>query len=63
MPWDAKHLRLGIKAAGIGLWSWNVDTDDLTLDERAFDLWGLPASAMCVSKTFPATSIPQIATG
>src|SRR5471032_1735334 len=45
MPWDAKHLRLAIKAAGVGLWSWNVDTDNLTLDERAFDLWSLPASA------------------
>jgi two-component sensor histidine kinase len=45
MAWDAKHLRLAIKAAGVGLWSWNVDTDNLTLDERAFDLWGLPASA------------------
>ncbi len=43
MPWDAKHLRLAIKAAGVGLWSWNVDTNDLTLDERAFDLWGLQA--------------------
>jgi two-component sensor histidine kinase len=45
MPWDAKHLHLAIKAAGVGLWSWNVDTDHLTLDEFAFHLWGLPASA------------------
>ncbi len=45
MPWDAKHFRQAIKAAGVGLWSWNVDTNNLTLDERAFDLWGLPARA------------------
>jgi two-component sensor histidine kinase len=45
MPWDAKRLRLAIKAAGVGLWSWNVDTDQLAMDERAFDLWGLPVDA------------------
>ncbi len=40
--WDAKHLRLATDAAGIGLWSWNVDTDKITMDERAFELWGVP---------------------
>lgn len=39
--WDAKHLRLAIDAAGVALWSWNVDSDRLTLDERSFELWGL----------------------
>jgi two-component sensor histidine kinase len=39
--WDAEHLRLAIKAAGVALWSWHVDTDDFRMDERAFDLWGL----------------------
>jgi PAS domain-containing protein len=42
--WDAKHLRLAIEAAGVALWSWNVDTDRLTLDHRAYDLWGVPKS-------------------
>ncbi len=41
--WDAKRLRLGIEAAGVALWSWNVDTDQLTMDERSYDLWGLPS--------------------
>lgn len=41
--WDAKHLRLATDAAGIGLWSWNVDTDKITMDERAFDMWGVPS--------------------
>lgn len=40
--WDAKHLRLATDAAGVGLWSWNVDTDKITMDERAFDIWGVP---------------------
>lgn len=29
-------------AASVALWSWNVDSDQLTMDERAFELWGLP---------------------
>jgi two-component sensor histidine kinase len=43
--WAAKHLRLAIGAAGVALWSWNVDDDAFTMDERAFALWGLPPSA------------------
>jgi two-component sensor histidine kinase len=40
--WDEKHLRLGVKAAGIALWSWHVDTDQLTMDEIGYDLWTVP---------------------
>jgi two-component sensor histidine kinase len=40
MPvWQEKHLRAATHAAGVALWSWNVDTDAITLDERAYDLW------------------------
>lgn len=42
--WDSAHLRLAIAAAGVALWSWNVDTNRFTMDERAFDLWGVPLS-------------------
>jgi two-component sensor histidine kinase len=42
--WDAGHLRLAIAAAGVALWSWNVDTNRFTMDERAFRLWGVPLS-------------------
>jgi PAS domain-containing protein len=42
--WDPAHLRLAIAAAGVALWSWNVDTNRLTMDERAFELWGVPVS-------------------
>jgi two-component sensor histidine kinase len=42
--WDAAQLRLAISAAGVALWSWNVDTNRFTMDERAFDLWGVPLS-------------------
>ncbi len=40
--WTEKHLRLAIAAAGVALWSWNVDSDKLTMDESAYELWGLP---------------------
>ena len=43
--WDAGHLRLAIAAAGVALWSWNVDTNRFAMDERAFRLWGVPLSA------------------
>lgn len=40
--WSERHLRLAIAAAGVSLWSWNVDNDRLTMDERAHKLWALP---------------------
>jgi two-component sensor histidine kinase len=40
--WQPKNLIRAIEAAGVTLWSWNVDTDALTMDERAYDLWGVP---------------------
>jgi len=40
--WDERHLRLGIEAAGIALWSWNVDSDMLTMDDIGYDLWAVP---------------------
>ena len=39
--WGPRHLRLAIDAAGVALWSWNVDTDKITMDDHAFALWGL----------------------
>ncbi len=40
--WDVRHLRLAVTAAGVALWSWNVDTDKLTMDGLAYHLWGVP---------------------
>jgi two-component sensor histidine kinase len=42
MPvWHEKHLRAATTAAGVALWSWNVDTDAITMDERAYELWDI----------------------
>lgn len=40
--WQADDLRRAIRAAGVALWSWNVDDDSLKMDEQAFQLWGVP---------------------
>src|SRR4051794_40362649 len=40
MPlWQEKHLRAATRAAGVALWSWNVDTDAVSMDEPAYELW------------------------
>lgn len=56
MPTDApehvmnlEQLQRALAAAGVALWTWNVDTDKLTMDDAAFDLWGVPR---CKSVTF-----------
>ena len=44
LRWDEAQLRHAIEAAGVALWSWNVDDDAFAMDERAFALWGLTRS-------------------
>jgi two-component sensor histidine kinase len=39
--WRERHLRAATRAAGVALWSWNVDTDAIVLDDVAYDLWGV----------------------
>jgi len=42
--WSATALRRAISAAGVALWSWNVQTDAFAMDERGFELWAVPHS-------------------
>lgn len=45
MPrWEEKHLRAATHAAGVALWAWNVETDTINMDERAYDLWEISKS-------------------
>lgn len=37
--WGVKDLRRANVAAGVALWSWDVDTDRITMDEHGFRLW------------------------
>lgn len=39
--WTTEALRLAIEAAGVALWSWNVETDTLDLDNAARRLWNV----------------------
>ncbi len=41
LDWDLEHLRAAIDAAGVGLWWWNVETDDIAMDSAAYVLWDL----------------------
>ncbi len=50
MPiWREKHLRAATRAAGVALWSWNVETDAIAMDEMAYDLWAVPKDAQELS--------------
>ena len=40
--WDGRRLRMATEAAGVALWSWNTETDEIELDDRACALWGVP---------------------
>ncbi len=40
--WEPRNLVRAIEAAGVALWSWNVDTDAIAMDEHSYELWGVP---------------------
>jgi len=40
--WEVKNLKRALHAAGVALWSWGVESDAFAMDEKAFELWGLP---------------------
>ena len=61
--WSIEHLNLAIKAAGIALWSWNVDTDRLELDARARELWDLPDGSSVTFEDLSEHIHPRTATG
>ena len=42
LVWDAERLRIATDAAGVALWSWDVDTGEIAMDERAHSIWGVP---------------------
>ncbi|MFN4155327.1 MAG: sensor histidine kinase [Paracoccaceae bacterium] len=40
--WGQDDLRRAVDAAGVAMWSWNVDTDSLAMDPRGYELWDVP---------------------
>ncbi len=43
---DAERLRLALEAARLGDWSWDADTDVLTLSPRAAEIFGIPPGSV-----------------
>ena len=43
--WDVAQLRLAVEAAGVALWAWNVDSNQLIMDKAGCDLWCVPDSS------------------
>jgi two-component sensor histidine kinase len=58
IEWNAKYLRLAVNAAGVALWSWNVDTDRFTMDEHGYDLWDLPFQPFVIFEDLSAKIHP-----
>ncbi len=52
--WDVERLRIATNAAGVALWSWNVDTDRIVMDEHAHELWGMPIGALVTFQSLSA---------
>lgn len=40
--WGYNALQRAVDAAGIALWTWNVDTDKFDMDDHGFALWDVP---------------------
>ena len=59
LVWDVHKLRIASDAAGIALWSWNVDTDRLELDERGHVLWGVPNTGHITFEMLSARIHPE----
>lgn len=57
--WSEKQLRTAIDAAGVSLWLWKVDTDEIVMDERGYGLWGIPRSETVTFEHLSATIHPQ----
>jgi two-component sensor histidine kinase len=59
LVWDVDKLRFATEAAGITLWSWNVDTDRLEMDERGHVLWGVPNTGTITFEALSARIHPE----
>lgn len=57
--WSEDHLRIATDAAGVALWSWNVDTDSIAMDERAHGLWDMPAGEVVTFEDLSARIHPE----
>jgi len=40
--WGHEQLRAAVDAAGVALWSWNIDTNNFDMDPHGYQLWDVP---------------------
>ena len=57
--WDLARLRFATEAAGVALFAWDVDSDKIILDDRAFRLWGLPPAPTVTFEDLSANIHPE----
>ncbi len=57
--WDALQLRIASDAAGVALWSWNVDTNRIALDARARSLWDVEGAEVVTFEELSARIHPE----
>jgi PAS domain S-box-containing protein len=58
-PWSESRLRAAVDAAGVTLWSWNVDDNAFAMDERGYDLWGVSKSEALTFETMSQHIHPE----
>ncbi len=56
--WDERRLRVATDAGGIALWSWNVDSNQISMDQLGFDMWGLPFKETVTFEDLSACVLP-----
>jgi two-component sensor histidine kinase len=59
LDWEPEHLRAAIDAAGVGLWWWNVETDEIAMDGRAYALWDLHEGGLATFADLSAKIHPK----
>ena len=59
LKWNEGNLLLALNAAEVALWTWNVDTDKITLCERACELWGVPENQEVTFEDLSAHIFPH----
>ena len=52
-------MRAANEAAGVALWSWNIDTDEIAFDHRAHELWGMPKGKRLTLETLSSHIHPD----
>ena len=52
-------IRAALEAAGVGLWWWNVETDEIAMDRRAYTLWELHEGSVATFEDLSARIHPK----